>query len=105
NKNKFLSYAFFSHKVTRWFLPLLLFILFITGFIISDYNVIINRIFYLQVIIYLLALCGYLLSYIKIRIPVFSIPYFFVVSNVAIAEGFIKFIKKEHSVIWKTTER
>lgn len=105
NKNKFLSYAFFSHKVTRWFLPLLLFILFITGFIISDYNVVINRIFYVQVIIYLLALCGYLLSYIKIRIPVFSIPYFFVVSNVAIAEGFIKFIKKEHSVIWKTTER
>lgn len=105
NKNKFLSYAFFSHKVTRWFLPLLLFILFITGFIVSDYNVVINRIFYVQVIIYLLALCGYLLSNIKIRIPVFSIPYFFVVSNVAIAEGFIKFIKKEHSVIWKSTER
>jgi cellulose synthase/poly-beta-1,6-N-acetylglucosamine synthase-like glycosyltransferase len=105
NKNKFLSYAFFSHKVTRWFLPLLLILLFITGLILADSNDLINKIFYLQVIIYLLALCGYLLSQIKIRIRVFSIPYFFVVSNIAIAEGFIKFIKKEHSVIWNATER
>ncbi|MEW6506537.1 MAG: glycosyltransferase family 2 protein [Bacteroidota bacterium] len=105
NKNKFLSYAFFSHKVTRWFLPLLLILLFITGLILADSNDLINKIFYLQVIIYLLALCGYLLSQIKIRIPFFSIPYFFVVSNIAIAEGFIKFIKKEHSVIWNATER
>jgi len=105
SKNKFLSYAFFSHKVTRWFLPSLLLILFVTGMILSDYNDLIHKIFYLQVIIYLLALCGYLLSKIKLRIPVFSIPYFFVVSNIAIAEGFIKFIKKEHSVIWNSTER
>lgn len=105
NKNKFLSYAFFSHKVTRWFLPLLLILLFITGAVLSNYNDFISKLFYLQVIIYLLALCGYLLSYIKIRIPVFSISYFFVVSNIAIAEGFIKFIRKKHSVIWKSTER
>lgn len=105
NKNKFLSYAFFSHKVTRWFLPLLLVILFLTGAITADNNGLISKIFYLQVIIYLLALCGYLLSQIKIRIPLFSIPYFFVISNIAIAEGFIKFIRKKHSVIWKSTER
>lgn len=105
NKNKFLSYAFFSHKVTRWFLPLLLALLFLTGAITSSHNDIISKIFYLQVIIYLLALCGYLLSQIKIRIPLFSIPYFFVISNLAIAEGFIKFIRKKHSVIWKSTER
>jgi len=105
SKNKFLSYAFFSHKVTRWFLPSLLLILFVTGMILSDYNDLVHKIFYLQVIVYLLALCGYLLSMIKLRVPVFSIPYFFVVSNIAIAEGFIKFIKKEHSVIWNSTER
>ena len=105
NKNKFLSYAFFSHKVTRWFLPLLLVLLFLTGAVTADDNDLIRKIFYLQVIIYLLALCGYLLSQIKIRIPFFSIPYFFVISNIAIAEGFIKFIRKKHSVIWKSTER
>jgi cellulose synthase/poly-beta-1,6-N-acetylglucosamine synthase-like glycosyltransferase len=105
NKNKFLSYAFFSHKVTRWFLPLLLVLLFLTGAITSGHNDIISKIFYLQVIIYLLALCGYLLSQIKIRIPLFSIPYFFVISNIAIAEGFLKFIRRKHSVIWKSTER
>lgn len=104
-KNKFLSYNFFSHKVTRWFLPLLLFLLLLISYFLSDYNFIIHKIFYSQIIIYLLAICGYLLSLIKVRIPVFSIPYFFVVSNIAIAEGFIKFIRKKHSVIWNSTER
>jgi hypothetical protein len=77
----------------------------LTAAITADDNDLISKIFYLQVIIYLLALCGYLLSQIKIRIPLFSIPYFFVISNIAIAEGFIKFIRKKHSVIWKSTER
>jgi cellulose synthase/poly-beta-1,6-N-acetylglucosamine synthase-like glycosyltransferase len=104
-KNKFLSYNFFSHKVTRWFLPLFLFLLLFISYFLTDFNFIIHKVFYFQIIIYLLALCGYLLSLIKVRIPIFSIPYFFVVSNIAIAEGFIKFIRKKHSVIWKSTER
>lgn len=105
NKNKFLSYAFWSHKVTRWFLPLLLLILFVVAYLIMNQNLFAQKVFYLQFILYLLALCGYLLSLIKVRIPFFSLPYFFVVSNLAIAEGFIKFVKKQHSVIWTSTER
>lgn len=104
-ENKFLSYNFFSHKVTRWFLPLLLILLLLISYFLSDFNFIVHKAYYFQVIIYLLALCGYLLSMIKIRIPVFSIPYFFAVSNIAMAEGFIKFIRKQHSVIWASTER
>lgn len=105
DKNKFLSYAFWSHKVTRWFLPLLLLFLFVLSYLIMNQNLFAQKIFYLQFIFYLLALCGYLLSLIKVRIPVFSLPYFFVVSNTAMAEGFIKFLKKQHSVIWTSTER
>lgn len=104
-KNKFLSYAFWSHKVTRWILPGLLIILFVVSYFISDINLLSQKVFYLQVIIYLMALCGYLLSLIKTRILIFSLPYFFIVSNVAIAEGFIKFIQKRHSVIWESTQR
>lgn len=105
HKNKFLSYAFFSHKVTRWFLPAILVLLFIFSFLLEDKNFFIRKIYFLQIAFYLLALCGYLLSLIKIRIPIFSLPYFFVVSNAAIAEGFIRFLRKKHSVIWNPTVR
>lgn len=105
HKNKFLSYAFFSHKVTRWFLPAILVLLFIFSFLLEDKNLFIRKIYFLQIAFYLLALCGYLLSLIKIRIPIFSLPYFFVVSNAAIAEGFIRFLRKKHSVIWNSTVR
>ncbi|MBM4170604.1 MAG: glycosyltransferase family 2 protein [Ignavibacteria bacterium] len=105
DKNKFLSYAFFSHKVSRWILPGLLIFLFFVSYFLIDINQIAKKIFYLQMVIYLLALCGYLLSIIKKRILIFSLPYFFVVSNIAIAEGFIKFIRKKHSVIWESTQR
>jgi cellulose synthase/poly-beta-1,6-N-acetylglucosamine synthase-like glycosyltransferase len=104
-KNKKVAYAFLSHKVTRWFLPALLASIFILSFVLSDYVSFVQKLFMLQTAFYLLAFCGYLLSLVRIRITIFSIPYFFVVSNVAIVEGFIKYINKKHSVIWDSTER
>lgn len=104
-KNIFVSFAFFSHKVTRWLLPLLLPLIFILSWLLSDEIYLIHKLFFLQIAFYLMAFCGYLLSLIKIRITVFSLPYFFIVSNIAIAEGFIKFLSREHSVIWNPTER
>lgn len=104
-KNKKVAYAFFSHKVTRWFLPALLVSIFIISFGLSDDVPFVQKLFMLQTAFYLLAFCGYLLSLVRIRITIFSIPYFFVVSNIAIVEGFIRYIKREHSVIWDSTER
>ena len=93
-KNIFVSYAFFSHKVTRWFLPLLLILIFMLSWVLSNELFTLKKFFLLQTAFYLLALCGYLLSLIRIRISIFSIPYFFVVSNIAITEGFIKFLRR-----------
>ena len=105
NKNKFLSYAFFSHKVTRWFLPILLFKVLVLSLVLSYSGWVALVFLLLQLFFYLLALIGFILSHIKIRIQIFSLPYFFVVSNLAVVEGFIKFLKKKHSVIWQSTER
>jgi len=104
-KRPLLLYAFFSHKVSRWFLPHLLFIILLITTFLEPYSLIIGSLFYIQLAFYLLAFAGYLLSKIKVRIPFFSLPYFFIISNFAIAEGFYKFLRKEHSVIWNSTER
>lgn len=105
NKNAFLSYAFFSHKVTRWFLPILLLFVFALSLFLSYSNLIILDFFLIQLFFYFLALIGFMLTFIKVRIQIFSLPYFFVISNLAVVEGLIKFLNRKHSVIWQSTER
>ncbi len=104
-KNRLLAYAFFSHKVTRWFLPMLLFLILILSGLLAKENSIILAAYILQLLFYLSAFGGFLFSLVRIRISVFSLPYFFVISNIAVAAGFIRFLKKKHSVIWESTER
>jgi cellulose synthase/poly-beta-1,6-N-acetylglucosamine synthase-like glycosyltransferase len=105
NNNIFLSYAFLSHKVTRWFLPMLLLAVFILSWILVDESIVYFILFGLQIMFYAFAIVGFFLSHIKVQNPFFSIPYFFTLLNVAVAVGFYKFLKKKHSVIWSSTER
>lgn len=104
-KRNVLSYAFFSHKVTRWFLPHLLILIFVLSLLSATSNMLVFWLLVLQLLFYWSAFGGFVFSWLKIRIPFFSLPYFFVISNVAIIAGFIRFLRKEHSVIWNSTER
>ncbi|MFH0733584.1 MAG: glycosyltransferase family 2 protein [bacterium] len=101
----FIFYAFFSHKISRWFLPFNLILLFVFSLILVNYSGLVNLFLLIQSLFYLLAVVGYLLAKLKIRFFIFSLPYFFVVANLAIVFGFIKFIKKRHTVIWESTKR
>ncbi len=105
SKNRLLAYAFFSHKVTRWILPFLLVLTFILSYIIALYSFAVALFFALQLMFYFLAVVGFLFSKVKLQVSIFSLPYFFVVSNVAVLVGFVRFMKKKHSVIWTSTER
>ncbi len=104
-KNKLLAYAFFSHKVTRWFLPLILTLLFFSSWLYASYSVVVFLIFSLQIFFYFFALIGFIFAKLKFRVSLFSIPFYFIVSNHAVVNGFLKFIKNKHSVIWETTKR
>ena len=104
-KNHFLAYAFFSHKVTRWILPWLLLLLFVLSLFLAKTNSLIFLLLVMELFFYLFAFMGFLMSLIKIRVMMFSLPYFFVISNAAIAMGLIKFFRKQHSVIWESTQR
>jgi poly-beta-1,6-N-acetyl-D-glucosamine synthase len=52
-----------------------------------------------------LAILGFIFNKLKIKISLFSLPYFFALANIAIVAGFIRFLKNEHSVIWDSTSR
>ncbi len=105
NKNLFLSYLFWSHRVTRWFLSHLLIVLFVTSFILSFDNTLIRHFTLLQITFYLFAFIGYLLSKFDINISIFSTPFYFVLMNVAFFKGFNQFLKKKYSLAWEATER
>jgi len=105
NKNFLLMYAFWSHKVLRWFLPFQLMLLFVITILLIPSGVIFKIVFYIQAAVYIFALVGFLLSLIKVRFILFSLPFFFIVTNIALVAGFIKFLRKGHSVIWESTPR
>lgn len=105
NKNLLLSYAFWSHKISRWFLPLQLIILLITSIFLISFSPVFLYIFVAQIMFYFLGIIGYFLIKIKKRIPVFSLPFFFLMTNVALLAGIIRFLRGKHSIIWQSTER
>ncbi|MDP2304112.1 MAG: glycosyltransferase family 2 protein [Ignavibacteria bacterium] len=105
NNNLLLTYAFWSHKVLRWFLPFQLIIILILNMLLFSTGILFEIFFYFQVTLYTFALIGFLFSLIKVRFILFSLPYFFIVTNIALVSGFIKFLRKEHTVIWESTPR
>ncbi len=100
-----ITYAFFSHKISRWFLPFNMILIYLLNIFIFGYNTFVNITFYLQSLFYLFALLGYISSKIRFKFFLFSLPYFFVVANIAVLKGFFKYLNKKHSVIWETTKR
>lgn len=105
NKNILLSYAFWSHKVTRWFLPFILIITLLLNILVLGNGGFFAAAFAFQALFYSAALLGYILSLFKIRMAAFSLPYFFVVANIALLLGFFRFLSGKHSVIWQSTPR
>lgn len=105
NKNLLLSYAFWSHKITRWFLPFILIMTFLLNILILGNGDFFKVAFIVQLLFYFAALLGYVLSIFKIRMAAFSLPYFFVVANMALLIGFFRFLSGKHSIIWQSTPR
>lgn len=105
NKYLLVSYAFWSHKVLRWFLPFQLIILLCTNALIVNLNSLYVVTITIQAIFYSLGIIGAILAKFRIRFVIFSLPYFFLVTIIALFIGFIRFVKKKHSVIWESTER
>ena len=107
-----LSLQYISHKVLRWTIaPIALFCLPLVNLIIllitPESN---NFLFYLyffcfQVLMYLLALLGWLLEQQKIRFKVLFVPYYFTAMNYASIRGWVRFLKGKQSVNWEKSKR
>lgn len=104
---KQLNFAFFSHKILRWLGPFfLLIIVFGAGILYLADNIWYGFLFLLVTIgSGLVFVLDYLLKLLKINImPLRSVRYFLVM-NMALFEGFFKFLKGIRSNAWEPPKR
>lgn len=98
-----LSFQFISHRVLRWAVcPFMLPIIFISNLYISTFhgNIFYNALFILQILFYLSALLGYILSKMNSKIKIFYVPFYFVFMNTCIYLGLARFLRGNQSVLW-----
>lgn len=97
------SIQFFSHKFLRYFMPILLFMLFVSNLLlIKKYP----SFFILQLLFYSFAVTGYILSRQSIKMKFFYFPLYYCSVNLAAFVGLYYFISGKTGVnIWKKAER
>ncbi|MGA3012493.1 MAG: glycosyltransferase family 2 protein [Bacteroidales bacterium] len=105
-----LSFQYISHRVLRWTLaPLSLLLLIPVGLILAlgerTYPGLYTLLFFLQIIFYLAALIGWYLENRTLRVKLLFVPYYFLIMNLSVYLGFIRYLKKSQSVNWERAKR
>lgn len=97
-------FLYVSHKVLRWFSPMILLILLISNILLfKEYPY--NIFCCMQAGFYGIAVIGALFSKMHITLPLISSIYHFVSMNVAVFFGFFRYLRGIKSAVWESTER
>lgn len=102
-----LSFQYVSHRVLRWTLaPLALPIILLTNMYLAWLGMpLYNIILLAQALFYFMALLGWLMQNKKVSIKGFFVPYYFMVMNLSVYAGFMRYIKGQQSVVWEKSKR
>lgn len=102
------SFQYISHRVLRWTLsPLSLPVLLVTNIILAVYagGWLFPASLAIQVLGYMAALTGYKLAARNIRISLFYIPFYFLFMNIAVYQGFYRYLTNKQSAVWEKAKR
>ncbi len=90
---------FISHKVLRTISPIFILLLPLACWLAEApvYRLMLN----LQAAFYLVGFLGYLQEFLGLRIRYLYMPFYFLMGNVAAVFGFVRFILKKQSILWK----
>ncbi len=100
-KSGFYAIQLISHKVLRYAVPFVMLALFISNGILAGSHIVFSMTFALQVLFYAMALAGWLLERIAVRLTILVIPLYFVLANLASAIAFYKFLRGETYTRWE----
>lgn len=101
--NKLLFWQYISHRLLRWWAFFFLITFFILNLFLLDTKLGIV-IFTFQIIFYFLALLGWFFIN-RVKSPIFSIPFYFCMTNLSAFIGFFKGIFNIQKVTWKQAKR
>lgn len=102
-----LSFQYWSHRVLRWTLgPIgLLFLFFSLPLLALSTGGIYSWMAGIQLLLYLLALLGWILEKRELRMKALFVPYYFVMMNLCVIKGWIRFANGRQSVLWERAGR
>lgn len=99
------GFAFFSHKVLRWFTPFALIFSFIFSLVLMLYFPFFKWVTLLYSLLILLPISTIFLEKIKLKIPLVNSLGHFILMNFALLLGYCKFISASHESAWEPPKR
>jgi hypothetical protein len=96
--------AYWSHKVLRWFTPLLLIAILFSNFFLLTKPAF-EYIMAVQLSFYLSALLGYWRDRLGRSPRLLSIPLYFCLMNLALLLGLIRYLSGRQKAVWGVTQR
>lgn len=100
----FVAFALWSHKILRWFAPLILIVLFILNITLLG-KPIYNVIFGSQCLFYGFAFIGYWIKDRKKKPSFISYPLYFAMANIALFFALVEILGGKKKAQWETTKR
>lgn len=100
-RSGFFAVELISHKVLRYAVPVLLFALLISNILLSGQSIFFSIIMMAQVLFYLMALAGWVLERLGVRLKFLVIPLYFVLANLASVIAFFRFLRGERVSTWE----
>ena len=96
------AFQMLSHKVVRYLVPLFLALILLGNATLVTLHPIYHWAFYAQLAAYGVAALGWVSDKLGIRLGPLSLPYYFVLANVAVVIAFSKFMRGETRVVWQS---
>jgi cellulose synthase/poly-beta-1,6-N-acetylglucosamine synthase-like glycosyltransferase len=109
--NFILFFQYFSHKFLRWIaVPIALPVIYFLNYFLvfrNDFLTcnIYEWLFWIQTIIYLMALFGWVFQSNNIKLKIFFVPYYIFIMNYAMWLGFFRYMKGKQTVNWERAKR
>jgi cellulose synthase/poly-beta-1,6-N-acetylglucosamine synthase-like glycosyltransferase len=106
-KGNVLSFAFFSHKVLRWLGPFFIIFAAVSGLVLAFTGNIVYQVLFILMSFLLIAVpvLDVLFKNLNINILAFRAIRYFMMMNIALLEGFYKFIKGVKNNVWEPPKR